>query len=147
MTWDLRDFVRESNMIEGIIREPSEDEILAHEQFLSLGAITIKDLEDFVSYVAPGAKLRREVGMDVRVGVHVPVRGSKLVVMILQELLNDVNKITANPWSVHLAYEQLHPFMDGNGRSGRVLWLWMMGGSAPKGFLHQFYYQTLDAQD
>ena len=37
--------------------------------------------------------------------------------------------------------------MDGNGRSGRVLWLYNMGGieRVPLGFLHTFYYQALDA--
>jgi Fic family protein len=40
--------------------------------------------------------------------------------------------------------------MDGNGRSGRAIWLWQMlrqEGGAPLGFLHHFYYQTLEAQD
>ena len=37
-----------------------------------------------------------------------------------------------------------HPFTDGNGRSGRALWLWQMNNHAPFGFLHTFYYQTLE---
>lgn len=48
------------------------------------------------------------------------------------------------PWEVHIAYEMLHPFTDGNGRSGRMLWAWQMR-NFPLDFLHTFYYQTLNA--
>ena len=51
----------------------------------------------------------------------------------------------ASPFAVHVAYENLHPFMNGNGRSGRALWLWHMGGieKVPLGFLRTWYYQSL----
>jgi Fic/DOC family len=40
----------------------------------------------------------------------------------------------------------LHPFSDGNGRVGRILWHAMCANSArvDLGFLHGFYLQTLN---
>ena len=57
----------------------------------------------------------------------------------------------ATPYDIHRRYETLHPFMDGNGRSGRILWAWQMihhdiRPGLSLGFLHAFYYQTLDAR-
>ena len=139
---DLVDFIRESNRIEGIVREPHHHEIAAHHQFLALEEITVDDMREFVATVA-GAPLRNQSGMDVRVGNHVPPRGGNEIVLRLENLLTYMEKHGA--YKTHISYEELHPFMDGNGRSGRILWLWMMGGKAPLGFLHRFYYQTLDA--
>ena len=135
---NLYDFVQESNRIEGIHKVRSV-EIDAHVNFLeSDGGVAA--LEKFVDIVA-GAPLRSRQGMDVRVGTHYPPPGGPMVVTALGELLD---RTDLDPWERHVAYETLHPFMDGNGRSGRVLWLRDMGGQAPIGFLHRFYYQTLD---
>lgn len=140
----LKGFIWESNRIEGILRNPTQEEIVAHEVFLANKEITVVDLESFVSIIQPGAVLRRTVGLDVRVGNHIAPSGGPEIEERLVKLLQKVNNHLLDSYRVHLIYEILHPFIDGNGRSGRVLWLWQMGGKAPIGFLHMFYYQALE---
>lgn len=140
MRFSIEDFVRESNRIEGINRDSSTDEITAHEKFVKLGILTIEDIQEFVSVVAPGHKLRDQYGLDVRVGDHIAPRGGPEIRTSLQIILTEIGG--KDPWQTHIEYETLHPFTDGNGRSGRVIWLWQME-TAPIGFLHHFYYQTL----
>lgn len=136
-------FIRESNAIEGIHREPTLAEVEALSAFLSQSRIMIGDLCNLVSVFQPGAKLRTKAGMDVRIGSYLPMLGGEAVSVELKWLLHEINNGQVSPYQAHQRYERLHPFMDGNGRSGRALWLWMMGGHAPLGFLHTWYYQSL----
>jgi hypothetical protein len=146
MSFSLRKFIKESNRIEGI-HKFTESEVKAAEHFLEQPKILVSHLNQFVWEIAK-AKLRDQVGMDVRVGNHVPISGGITVRTKLIALLQFMDDKLFTPYEVHLRYETLHPFMDGNGRSGRLLWLWCMSNRCQKvhnsSFLHTWYYQSLD---
>jgi hypothetical protein len=138
------DFVIESNKIEGIFRKPTEEEIEEHDRFVGLQFVSVWDLERFVSVYQPGAVIRDSKGLDVIVGNYIPPKGTPNMSRLVQSILD--NSEYKTPHEVHVEYETLHPFTDGNGRSGRALWAWHMMktvGNYKLGFLHTFYYQTL----
>ena len=142
MMGEMLDFIRESNRIEGIHRDPTKEEIAEYERFMALTIVTAKDMVKFVKVYQPDARLRNRTGLDVRVGLYFPPKGSPEILPMLESILQNAHGAAHSPYRVHQDYESLHPFTDGNGRSGRMLWRWMMP-KAPLGFLHTWYYQSL----
>lgn len=140
------DLVKESNHIEGILRPPSDEEIAEFDRFQDVEVVTVSEFIRFVKVYQPNAQLRIRGGLDVIVGGDMPPRGGPGIGFALEELLHKCNNEMLSPWAAHVEYERIHPFTDGNGRSGRALWYWMHVGNPRArqyGFLHWFYYETL----
>ena len=88
--------------------------------------------------------------MDVRVGDHIAPKGGPNIAVNLKNILHDTEDRRQSPFEIHCRYENLHPFTDGNGRSGRALWAWQMlaenDAHVELGFLHAWYYASLRAR-
>ena len=158
----IRLFQLESNKIEGI-ESTNNSEINALTLFLGLPKINISDLVDYVKVIQPNARARFVEGLDVKIytskpfakgldniNEYFPPPGGPEIHWSLQKILDKVNPLHTNhPYEIHQEYEALHPFTDGNGRSGRALWAWhMLHVYGPYvlniGFLHKWYYQSLE---
>lgn len=149
--YNLGDFAHESNAIEGIFDDQRDREHAnALAVLLACPRVSMTVLEEFVRAIEPGAFLRTAPHHAVRVGNHYPPSAT-IAQFQLRVLLDKIADNVLVPRYAHCEYERIHPFIDGNGRSGRALWLWMMQERGwdvdrmPRLFLQSFYYQTLEA--
>jgi hypothetical protein len=144
------DFVEESWRIEGLTLSPVRlaNFVAMHQEFIAKKPITVEDLILLAAQFTDGyGRLRNKPGMDVYVGSHTPPSGGPQIRVMLNQIIHDLHFRT--PYQIHCSFESLHPFLDGNGRTGRALWLWQMGGHSRSGigFLHEWYYQSLSNLD
>lgn len=131
------DHIRESNLIEGI-DDPKEDkqsmrawewlmqqEEIGRAELLHLHKLIVKNQKD----LSPGQKGNYRY-IQVWVGGHQPPNALK-VPELMENWLFDLkmnvtypDKDGSTPKDLHKTFEAIHPFVDGNGRTGRMLMWW-----------------------
>jgi Fic family protein len=104
------------------IEKRADKKTMTHEDVLELHAIIGTDVMD-------QGKAGRYRDILVRVGRYLPP-APEIVSGLMSELLDWWNR-EASKWSpvltsaiIHYRFEGIHPFADGNGRTGRALALW-----------------------
>ena len=137
----IKEFIRESNAIEGVYDEVSFDQALLAWDFLmkhkkmTVGLILkvhkILMLHQNLQPDEKGYIRKCEVTIGGRYGLN-----SELVPKALEQWALNVNDLVENgknqPESFyelmtkkhHVVYENIHPFVDGNGRTGRMFLNW-----------------------
>lgn len=124
-----REFLKESNAIEDVFDEKSlEDAWSAWKYLWSKDHLTPSVvLETHRILMARQGLHKRDLGRyrtcEVSVGGRV-CSYWRNVPELIKEWCQDTMAIDADPKDMHVLYERIHPFVDGNGRTGRMFMNW-----------------------
>lgn len=136
-------FAKESDKIEGERLKEGHSNIV---KLVAEGGIeSLKEILTFHSILFKGdpwaGHWRR---VDVQVGGYLAPYWAQVPELMAQFWLQFHEM---DSWEAHNAFQKIHPFQDGNGRMGRLIWLSKAvkeGYNFSIPFLHKYYYQTLN---
>lgn len=122
------DFLEQSNFIEGVYDEVSLDQaVLAWEYLMEQEEmspeVVKKTHEILMLYKLRGCECGHFRTVDVWVGRH-KGEDPKNIPQLVKAWCEEMNLSPENWKSLHVAYESVHPFTDGNGRTGRMFMNW-----------------------
>jgi len=149
----LEEFLKESNAIENEFSVIAfEDALKAWNALILYDELTKENILEthntLICRLEPSIAGRIRT-VNVRVGYQIAPEPEKLEFM-LEELLKLVPKTKDEIKKWHIAFEYIHPFGDGNGRTGRILMNWQrIKNDLPMLIIHegdeQFeYYKWFD---
>lgn len=134
---EITEFLRESNAIEGVRSFVAQlDSKLAFKYALSVELLSAKDILEIHRLLMNS--LRPDIAGQYRrcavmIGDEIKkYRGAEFIESQLTDLTNDIIasfKLEDSDRekaciSAHVAFENIHPFEDGNGRVGRIIYNW-----------------------
>jgi hypothetical protein len=132
---DLTQHFRESNLIENIDDPDSDEQVASAWEYLSkqdkLTMSNVCKTQKIITLLqddlAPNQRgyTRSMSKVNVYIGDYVPPTWA-MVDDLLNNWLLDMDEFwaTLDPRDMHLRFEGIHPFVDGNGRTGRMLMWW-----------------------
>lgn len=125
---DMHDHIRESNLIEGIDLESADiDCSKAWESLIHCREITHGALMDLHRQITShqddltDGERGNYRKIQVYVGDHTPP-AAHMVPSLMMDYLQKFESM--DPIEAHIEFETIHPFVDGNGRTGRMLLWW-----------------------
>lgn len=126
----MMELIRNSNLVEGI-DDPAEDRrsLRAWNWLQKLDVVSLADLFELHRRITLKQLRVSERGqfrrIQVYVGNHVPPAPVIAQIQAIEWLTDVIQHWrTLDPKEMHVRFETIHPFVDGNGRTGRMLMWW-----------------------
>lgn len=129
--FDVKKYITSSNAIEGIHSEEEDAQsliawafidswkIIRHQEIMALQNLITKNQTDLKDNQRGNYRGMYNNDTNVTVGGRIAPDHS-LVPDLMNGWLRDVTEMT--PLVAHIRFESIHPFVDGNGRTGRMLY-------------------------
>lgn len=125
------DFLRESNAIENVFDlESLGNALLAWAYLSTVKVLTVKDILKTHRILMKGKLEKEDTGMWRHEEVMIAGRLGHPYKVVPGEMQMWVFEMAKRPMTfaenskLHVQYEHIHPFIDGNGRTGRMFYLW-----------------------